>query len=413
MATHYWIGAAPKVAGVTTLTPATVDIGDTFTVTFANGRAFTFTATAATVANVTAGIVALLQASEDPLVAELTYEDSTTHVTVTGVEGKSFFISSSSVGGTFNASATTAATGPNNWDNVENWDSGAIPSAGDTAIIDNTDVSILYGIDNGSTLLTTALAELRIGAGFTGDIGLPEQDGAGYLNTGYRPTYLEAAATLVNIGQGVGNGSGRLKINSHSVATTVTVYSTGQPAENGVESVLWVGTHASNVVNVLSGSVGVCTVPSISASSPNTAATVATMRVSETSTGQPPTFRIGQGTSLTTLVQEGGTGICNVGGTTLTKLGGTLTLIGTGAWTTITNFGDLFDQSSGAITTLNNPGRYMREDARTKTIGTTNLYFGSELIDRSRGVTWTTLNFNKCRTTDLKLDIGTATLTAA
>lgn len=411
MATAYWIGAAPETAGVITLTPGSVSATDTFTVTFANGRAFTFTSVAGTVAEVCTGLVALLAASDDPLVAELTYEDDVTLITVTGPPGKSFFLTPSSSGGSLTANTVTAATGPNWWTNVKNWDAGAAPGNGDTVIIDNSDVSILYGIDATSVGAIT-LAELRIGAGFTGDIGLPEQDAEGYLNTGYRVTYLEAPATLVNIGQGVGNGSGRLKLNQGSVATTVTVYSTGQPKESGVESVVWVGTNANNVVNVLSGSVGVCVVPSVSSTSANTAATVATFRASATENLQPPQFRIGLGTTLTTLVQEGGVGICNVGGTTITKLGGTLTLIGTGGWTTITNFGDLFDQSSGAITTLHNPGKYVREDARTKTIGTTNVYVGSEVSDRSRGVTWTTFNFNRCRMTDLKLDLGTVTLTA-
>ena len=68
------------VAQISTATPALVEIGDTFTATL-NGTAVAFVATAATVANVTAGLTAAINLSAQAGV--LTAVDSTTTVTIT------------------------------------------------------------------------------------------------------------------------------------------------------------------------------------------------------------------------------------------------------------------------------------------------------------------------------------------
>ena len=144
MATRRWRGDAKNVAQVNTITPANVGAGNTFTVTI-NGKDITFTATAATVANVTAGLVALLNASLTPEFAEITYTDSTTHVTGTADSpGKPFTQTSSAAGGTAtNTTATpTANQSQNDVNNADNWDS-AVPTTGDDVFIQDTDVSLL------------------------------------------------------------------------------------------------------------------------------------------------------------------------------------------------------------------------------------------------------------------------------
>jgi hypothetical protein len=92
------------VAEVYTATPATVQIGDVFTLTIVDeyGRAgsVSFTAAAATVANVTAGLTAAWNASTNAAVATVTAADDTTHVTLTGdVTGFEFTLTGSTTDG--------------------------------------------------------------------------------------------------------------------------------------------------------------------------------------------------------------------------------------------------------------------------------------------------------------------------
>ena len=115
MANQVFRGDAPAVAQVDTLTPANVEIGDVFTATI-NGKSITFTATVATVANVTAGIVAAWNVSTIQEFTEITATDSTTHITLMGdTAGVPFTVTSSSTGDgapadTFTQATSTAAT---------------------------------------------------------------------------------------------------------------------------------------------------------------------------------------------------------------------------------------------------------------------------------------------------------------
>jgi L-cystine uptake protein TcyP (sodium:dicarboxylate symporter family) len=68
-------------AQVDDITPAVVEIGDTFTVTI-NGTSVSFVATVATVANVTAGLTAAINGNAT-LSALVTAVDNTTKVTIT------------------------------------------------------------------------------------------------------------------------------------------------------------------------------------------------------------------------------------------------------------------------------------------------------------------------------------------
>lgn len=91
-------GTVP-VAQVWTSTPANVDVGDTFTLII-NGTTVSFTATAATVANVTAGLSAAINASAQA--SAVTAVDGTTLVTITSDAAGTAFTGTT---GTTNASA--------------------------------------------------------------------------------------------------------------------------------------------------------------------------------------------------------------------------------------------------------------------------------------------------------------------
>lgn len=89
-------GVVP-VAQVWTATPANVDIGDTFTANI-NGTVISYVATAGTVANVTAGLTAAINASAQAPV--VTAVDGTTLITVTSdVPGTAFTLTTSATNG--------------------------------------------------------------------------------------------------------------------------------------------------------------------------------------------------------------------------------------------------------------------------------------------------------------------------
>src|SRR3990167_4278089 len=123
MALARWRGSATAVAQVDKFTPATVEVNDIFTLTLTddNGAtvAISFTATATTVANVTAGLTAAWNASTDPRAANITAADVTTYMTLTAdTAGRPFSVASSTTDGggaatqTLTRAVTTASSGP-------------------------------------------------------------------------------------------------------------------------------------------------------------------------------------------------------------------------------------------------------------------------------------------------------------
>lgn len=115
-------GDVPKVKQVWPVTPANVEVGDKFRCTV-QGRAdkfVEFTATAATVANVTAGLQTLLALSDIPEFKEVTFVDNTTSIGLTAkTAGKPFEFTFSttnttSLGGSVTIAETTPGVNPVN-----------------------------------------------------------------------------------------------------------------------------------------------------------------------------------------------------------------------------------------------------------------------------------------------------------
>ena len=110
MTTKIWRGDAPAVAQVSRITPTTVEIGDTFTVTI-NGKSITVTATAATVANVTSLMTAAIAESTIPEFLEVTAADATTAITLTAnTAGVPFVVTSSASNGGFGGVSISTTT---------------------------------------------------------------------------------------------------------------------------------------------------------------------------------------------------------------------------------------------------------------------------------------------------------------
>jgi len=188
MANNIWTGNGQKAMQVVTLTPSNVGIGDIFTITCGN-KVVSFTATAATVANVCTGLVAAIATAVTAGVREFqefTATDGTTKITLTSTEaGRPFTVTPGHTDGNATATedlvlATVTANGSEN-------------DLANATLIDTNDaffdglisnVPILYGLDQSGI----DLASLKVINGFRGPVGLPSYNPGGYPE--YRGTEL-------------------------------------------------------------------------------------------------------------------------------------------------------------------------------------------------------------------------------
>lgn len=385
MATIRFRGDAPPVTQVVTVTPANVEIGDRFTLTI-NGKSVSFTATAATVANVTAGLTAALEATSLPEFAEIAASDETTQVRITSrTPGLPFVVSTSTANGggsggqSLTLATSSAASGPEHWNDPNNWSGGAVPASGDDVYLEHSAVHLKYGLDQAAV----DLASLHIAASFTGEIGLPERnenETDSYAE--YRPQYLAIGAARVTIGGGQGRGSSRLQLDTGSSATNIVVMATGLPQRQESPAVLWRGVHAANTLNVRGGSVGV-------AHAGGDLATLAQLRASG---GE---VYCGSGASLDAVACAGQAHVwVEASVSHLTQSGGRVVLVGAGEIGEATLSGGRLDyRSSGAIglAIVDGPTAILdfSGDAQPRSVAACTLKRGA-IADPHGSVSWTT-----------------------
>lgn len=403
MATRRWKGTAIPVAQVTTIAiSGTWATSDTATITI-NGKDLVLTVgTDTTTAQIATAIKEMFNGeaqagtgdhtfsetgNDVPEFNEITASVASSTVTLTAdTAGKPFTVSVSEStagsGAVGTPTEATAPTGPNHFDNADNWSGGAVPVDGDDIVIDQGDVGILYGLDQSAV----TPASIKVTNGFTGTIGLPEVNidaGASNSYFEYRSQYLalgnsaDATNTAVDIGGGEGSASGRIKLDTGSGQITANVKGTGQRAETAVPTLLWKGTHASNEFNVTKGDVGIAFFAGESA-------TVATLRVGyqENQDGDS-TVELNDGCTL--VEQTGGTLTVRDNVTQFDQRGGESFIEGTAAITTLNlDEGDCRYKSTGTLATANVGGGGnldFRQDQRTRVLTTLNLYAGSEFHD--------------------------------
>jgi len=394
MATKLWVGNAVAVAQVDDITPANVEVGDIFTVTI-NGKSVSYTAVAATVADVTAGLVAALNLSTIQEFAEITWADATTKLTATAdTAGKPFTLTTSTTNGgaadtqTLTRTASVANAGPNVWDTPNNWDGGVVPITGDDVIIGTEGGDILYGLDQSAVTLLT----LTILQGFANTIGLPETNADSSTEyPEYRDTYLKVGATDIVIGTGAGNGSSRIKINTGAVQTTMLVKNSGQSSDDAVPAILWKGTHASNAVNINRGDVGIAVLA-------GETATVKTLRTSFISSiiGDV-TLRCGSGTMLngagSITIIAGGTISIESDTLSISQTEGDLTLDGSSAHAELDMDGGNCHYNTDGTLTQGKVGSDAEldcsQDIRSRTFTDLELHEGSTFKDPNKTVTFT------------------------
>lgn len=407
MSTILWRGDAQAIAQVNTITPASVGIGNTFTVTI-NGKSVTYTAAAATVADVVNGLLALLNASQIAEFLEVTWTANGTSnlVATAATAGIPFTQTSSASGGTatLTTATTTTSSGPADLGVAANYSTGALPTNGDDLYFENTSNPCLYNLN---ALSAVTLNSLNVRSTFTGSsaaIGLPLNNANGYYE--YRPTYLAVGATTINLFGGSGGaGAGRIKINTGTVQTAINVFFTGSQLEAGIPVFLWKGTNASNVATIYKGTVGVAFFDGESA-------TLATLRVAYISNvNGDAVVTCGAGATLTTITQDGGSLTTNSNVTTLNQNAGSWIPNGAATTGTLKQTGGATDyRSSGTITTLTGFGGSF--DASKNPVGFTvtnaTLYKGYSYSDPNKVVTWTNPAAIQCALNDLtNFNIGT------
>lgn len=397
MATLRWLGRAAARAEVRTLTVGgTVEAGDLF-VTTINGKPVSVAAPSTSTSATATAIQAAIDALSDTVYPE--FGEFTATVVGSGVvlthntPGVPFDVTATTTESngdpadaqTYVAAVTTAATGPNHWDDANNWDGGTVPVNGDTVYIENTATSVLYGLDQNAV----TLAALYVKANFTGTIGLPSlNEGGAAAYPEYREQYLKIGATVQVVGDGEGQYSGRIKINNGSVATTLTVYGTGSSPNQDIPPMLWKGTSSSNVVNVFRGNVGIAWFG-------GEAANIATLNVSYvTNPSSDAKVVCGNVTFATAVNQNGGFLELATGVTTLTTQNGTLKVSGAGAYTTLNCWGsNVTYAGTGTVTTMNLSNGAVVDYApnrAAKTVTTCNVYGpGVTINDPNTTVTFT------------------------
>ncbi|QDT41057.1 hypothetical protein Pan241w_11160 [Gimesia alba] len=313
--------------------------------------------------------------------------------------------------GPIDTTETTANSGPNNWDVAANWSTNTVPVTSDTVHISHTDISILYGLDQSAI----TLAALHIEQTFTGEIGLPRFNADGTTSySEYRDQYLKIGATLLNIGDKEGDGSERIKINLGSVQTTALITDSGDSPDGNTPAILLLGTHASNVININRGSLGV-------AYYPTEVSTIATLRQAffDDAVDDTNVF-LGSGVTVTDINKTGGVLDINSATTTFKQTAGTTT-VHAGAHAALTILAGLLNyNSTGTLTLANLSGDAVLvfdQDARPKTVTKINKYTDdSEIYDESGSIATPVIDLHNCGDLstlhmgqDFKVTIGATT----
>jgi hypothetical protein len=215
MATVFWVGNAPNISQVDTLTVSVAGVGGTITAImgvapYTVSVVYTVV-TGDTTSTAATALAALLSASTaPPQFSDATYSVTNNVITATAATpGTPFTLTASSGGGaTMTRAAVTANSSQSDVNAAANWNragAAAIPQAADAVIVANSTVPLLWNLDQ---LAAVAFASFTRFQNFTGTIGLPENNPAGYPE--YRPTYFQfiGNANPIKVVLGIGDGSG-------------------------------------------------------------------------------------------------------------------------------------------------------------------------------------------------------------
>ena len=262
MATKFWEPKATAVAQVSTVQITADDAATTYTITI-GGKAESVAGSGTGVNDTASALQVVLDASTHPYFSAITWTVATDTITGTAdTAGVPFVAVSSVTGGTGTIGAvsdTTAATGPNHWDEAENWSDGTIPATNDTVYVRGSAIPIAWGLDQAAVDLT----QLYVDQTFTGKIGLrrdqfaTSSDAATFDSTvpEYRDSYLDIGYDACDIGlqrgPGTANGSTRIKLdNDRAAASETRIHNTASAGENNKAAILLLAANANADVEV-------------------------------------------------------------------------------------------------------------------------------------------------------------------
>jgi hypothetical protein len=380
MAVNNWLSRALARAQLETITIAnTWATNDIANVTI-NGKTVSFTATAGTVANVTTGLLAALVASTIVEFTEITWASSGAG-TITGTSitaGVPFTLTTSETtagDGTVTRATTTAATGPNHWDDVNNWSAGTIPADTEDVNVDLSRGSIYYGLPQSAIEPATLL--IYSPARTQNTLGLPRQNALGY--TEYRATKLLIGPAACTID----TDSPRVIVDFGTDQVACVVLRSGQGSSDGTTpATLLCGNNVANTWEVVQGSVGF-------AMFDDEVVTGTTMQLNSQAV-----VRAGTGCNVTTVTSAGQTDYRGTA-TSLTSNGNLTTVRGSTAFTNLTaEGGDIDYRSSGTVTNASAGGRRAgtidcSQDLTGRTFTNTTLKRNGTINDPNRTITYT------------------------
>lgn len=403
MSDIYWNGTAPAVAQVENHTIDVFDVTSTYKLT---------------IGDVTVEQIGLVD--QETTAAALNVKlDAETHVYFTAIDwtiasaiitatasfaGVPFVIVPSVDGGTgtITQSGGTVNSGPNDWNTADNWSGNVVPVNSDDVIIENSSNSIRWGLDQSAVTLTS----LIIKKSFAGKIGLKEKvfaqssNGETVTNADveYRDSYLNIKATDVQIGENLSNasqtGSGLIKLDLDSVASTITVFDSASAAETNKPAIQLLANNSSTQIFVREAKGGV----GVAVGQPFETSTISRVDIGDSMTQSGVT--LGAGVNITTWTQKSGTNFIEAATTitTVSCLGGTLKTEGDFTITTA-NVGD-----SGVLLTNN---------IKTAGVAITTLNIESlgevDTLESSEARTFTTVNLS--RDSVIKADRSILTIT--
>jgi len=409
-----WLGNAASVFDLWTVSLSGTVTSQTYTMSI-NGKSVSYTSTGGdTVATVLTALVAAwnsISPLPPPEIQELTaiglpVGGPFTSMTLTQkTSGKPSTISVATGGAaTFTIANTVPATGPNFFDNAQNWSGGVAPVNSDTLVFDVGKVPCKYNFNTSLTGVT-----INVNEGYTGSIGLPAVNSDSQnIYSEYRTTALTLAGGTVLI-----NSSGITRCNLAFGANTASVRvlnCAARPNPN-VPVILITGGNGSSSLNISKGDVGV-------AFYNGTTATFPTLNTAYLAQPQADVQLVcGLGATLTTVNKNGGTATLRTGATTINQQisGGVLNLTDAAAITTLNVFGGTVNfDTSGTVATVNLYGQSTFDcsgDTRGKTVTNPINVFDARvtIIDPGKGINSGTLTIAGNGASGFKVQHGSIT----
>lgn len=427
MATRRWLGRAIAVAQVDTITVAnTWAQNDTVTLTInnksivitigtlvttaqvattikqvINGESLTDTAATYTAYGTAVGEFSRLTATVNSSVVSITANDAGVPFTLSVTE-------STAGDGTATEATATAATGPNHWDNVDNWSGNAVPVDDDDIVFDAGDVDLLYALSTG-----IQPDSITVTPGYTGEIGLPEvnTDNTELPYDEYRAKYLTFATNAGATAVSIEAGSGRIRIDmGDCTSVTHNIRGSGTRAEEQVPAILLLGSDADTVLNVQRGDVGV-------AFYAGETAHLASINVGWLERQDSDSAVVcGSGVDLANaaISMTGGSLQTNsaTGSGTIALNGGEIELLSGAHASIIADAGTVYYRSTGTLSAgkAGSGGVFnFTRDNRGRTVSAMELYEGGSILDPNKTVTWSTgVDLVRCGIpADGSLNLGT------